>query len=64
MTNNIFTNRETRSDIVAIDVGVYGTTALMTDGGLKFQYRKNWLRLSCGLLSATQSIGYGFNERH
>ena len=45
MTNNIFTNREVRSDIVGIDVDDYGTTALMADGGLKFQYRKSWLRL-------------------
>ena len=56
MTNNMFTNKETRSDIVGIDVGDYGTTALMADGGLKFQYRKSWLRTSCGLLSATNDI--------
>ena len=56
MTNNMFTNREVRSDIVGIDVDDYGTTALMADGGLKFQYRKNWLRRSCGLQSATNDI--------
>ena len=44
MTTNIFTNRETRSDIVGIDVDDMGTLACMADGGLKFQYRKSWLR--------------------
>ena len=44
MTTNIFTNREVRSDIIGIDISDIGTIALMGDGGLKFQYRKSWLR--------------------